>query len=103
MPAIGMGLLWSGYTLILWGYCQLQGYDVSITELVVPGRFKGKWPPPLIKSDADASDEALKKGREHPEGNPDPGQRHPGDMPWTYPPDKGTPASTSGGGGTAQV
>lgn len=85
MPAIGMGMLWGGYTLILWGYCQLQGYDISIAELVVPGRFKGKWPPAKIKDTPD----------ETPKVNP---KDHPGDMPWTYPDDKGSPASTGGSG-----
>lgn len=47
-----MGLMWGGYTLILWGYCKLQGYDVSLTELVMPGKYKGKWPPPLIDDSA---------------------------------------------------
>ena len=98
MPAIGMGMLWGGYTLILWGYCQLQGYDVSIAELVMPGHFKGKWPPALIV-DSPAGD-PLAYGKNHPETNPDPGQRHPGDMPWTYPP-SGTDASTGRAAGGA--
>lgn len=58
MPAIGMGMLWGGYTLILWGYCQIKGYDITLSELVVPGRYKGKWPPSII--DDDALDKAAK-------------------------------------------
>lgn len=47
MPAIGMALLWGGYTLGMWGYCQLQGYQISIAQLVIPSRYTGSWPPPL--------------------------------------------------------
>lgn len=89
MPAIGMGMLWGGYTLILWGYCKLQGYDIGLTELVIPGRFKGKWPPPLI------DDSANPMGGPGHNGVP-PGD-HPGDAPYTYP-HGGTPAGGSSGG-----
>lgn len=89
MPAIGMGMLWGGYTLILWGYCKLMGYDISIGQLVVPGKFKGKWPPPLIK------DAPNPMGGKNHNGVP-PGD-HPGDMPWTYP-HGGSPADSGGSG-----
>lgn len=71
MPAIGMGLLWGGYTLALWGYCQLQGYKIALTDLVVPGRYTGTWPPPPIDTPVAPPGAA-------------PGT-HPGDMPWSYP------------------
>lgn len=90
MPAIGFGLLWSGYTLLFWGFCQIKGYDLSLSEIVIPGRWDGKWPPPLIKDDA------------NPMGGPGhngvaPGD-HPGDMPWTYP-HGGTSADSNGSSG----
>ena len=36
MPAIGFGLAWAGYTLGLWGWCLLRGYDVTLGELANP-------------------------------------------------------------------
>jgi hypothetical protein len=36
MPAIGMGLAWIGYTVGLWGYCLVKGYDVTIVQLANP-------------------------------------------------------------------
>lgn len=40
MAAIGIGLLWSAYTLGFYGYCLFRGYDVSPKELLSPN-----WPP----------------------------------------------------------
>ena len=34
MPALAMGLGWLGYTLGLWGYCLVRGYNVTLLELV---------------------------------------------------------------------
>jgi len=39
MAAIGMGVVWVGYTLGLWGYCLVRGYDVSFSRL-----FSTNWP-----------------------------------------------------------
>lgn len=36
MPAIGMGLIWAGYTGALWGYCLIRGYDVTLGQLANP-------------------------------------------------------------------
>jgi hypothetical protein len=36
MPAIGFGIVWAGYTLGLWGYCLIRGYDVTLGELANP-------------------------------------------------------------------
>ena len=36
MPAIGMGIIWGGWTLGLWGWCLIRGYDVSLGQLVNP-------------------------------------------------------------------
>ena len=39
MIAIGLGLAWAGYTVGIWGYCLVRGYDVTFMQL-----FKGTWP-----------------------------------------------------------
>lgn len=36
MPAIGFGVAWAGYTLMLWGYLLLHGDDVTLGQLVNP-------------------------------------------------------------------
>lgn len=90
MPAIGFGMLWGGYTLVFWGWCKLQGYDISLTEIVVPKKFTGKWPPKLI-DDGGGSDMGGPGHNGVPPGD------HPGDMPWSYP--NGTPADKGKGKG----
>ena len=46
MIAVGMGLVWLGYTAGLWGYSLLQGYNLSLGQLISPGGYyKGHWPP----------------------------------------------------------
>lgn len=40
MAAIGMVMVLAGYSLGLWGYCLIKGYDVSFLQL-----FKAEWPP----------------------------------------------------------
>jgi hypothetical protein len=42
MPAIGMALGWGGYTLALWGYCLLRGYNVTLGQLANPKNI-GNW------------------------------------------------------------
>jgi hypothetical protein len=37
--AIGVGIIWAGYTLAVWGYCLIRSYDVSFVDL-----FKTTWP-----------------------------------------------------------
>ena len=39
MIAIGMGLVWAGYTVGLWGYCLVKNYDVTFGQL-----FATTWP-----------------------------------------------------------
>lgn len=39
MVAIGMALVWAGYTVGIWGYCLVQGYDVPFS-----GLFGTTWP-----------------------------------------------------------
>jgi hypothetical protein len=34
-----MGMAWVGYTLGIWGYCLVRGYDVTFMQL-----FKPVWP-----------------------------------------------------------
>lgn len=31
-----MGLIWGGWTLSLWGYCLIRGYDVTLGQLINP-------------------------------------------------------------------
>lgn len=40
MFALGLGTLWVGYTVGLYGYCLIRGYDISFLEM-----FAGPWPP----------------------------------------------------------
>ena len=50
MVAIGMLLIWGGYSLSLWGWCLIRDYDVTFGQLVSPTHpyMTGKgdtWPP----------------------------------------------------------
>jgi len=36
---IGFAMAWAGYTIGIWGYCLVQGYDVTL-----PALFKTTWP-----------------------------------------------------------
>jgi hypothetical protein len=45
MTAVAMGLLWGSYTLMFWGYTLIKGYDISIEQIVIPGKYTGTWPP----------------------------------------------------------
>lgn len=36
MPAIGLGIVWAGYSLGLWGYCLIRGYNVTLGQLLDP-------------------------------------------------------------------
>lgn len=56
MLAIGMVIVWGGYSVSLWGWCLLRGYNVTLGQLMSPthpyGSGKGQaWPPPLMGSD----------------------------------------------------
>lgn len=39
MAAVALGIIWGGYTLGIWGYCLVRGYDVPFT-----GLFSATWP-----------------------------------------------------------
>jgi hypothetical protein len=67
-------------------YCGIKGYD---PRDVIQWGLGGKKPKTMA---------AKKKDAETPKVNP---KDHPGDMPWTYPDDKGSPASDAGGSGNA--
>lgn len=83
-----MGMLWGGYTLLFWGFCRIKGYDLGLGEIVIPGKWNGKWPPKLIDDGSKADDPKVKPGD------------HPGDMPWTYPkdPNEKSAGDKTGGG-----
>lgn len=56
MLPIGMVLVWAGYSVSLWGWCLIRGYDVTLGQLMSPthpyGSGKGQaWPPPLMSAD----------------------------------------------------
>lgn len=38
---IGMGLIWAGYTVGIWGYCLLNTYNIPFSKL-----FGADWPKP---------------------------------------------------------
>jgi hypothetical protein len=40
MPAIGIGILWAGYSLLLYGYILIRGYDIGFKQL-----YSSNWPP----------------------------------------------------------
>jgi hypothetical protein len=55
MVAVGMLVVWLGYSVQFYGYTLLKGYDVTFGQLVSPthpyGSGRGQnWPPPLIKA-----------------------------------------------------
>jgi hypothetical protein len=55
MLAVGMLLAWGGYSVGLWGWCLLRGYNVTAGQLMSPlhpygtGKNQG-WPPPLMSA-----------------------------------------------------
>ena len=56
MLAAGMLIIWGGYSVSLWGWCLLQGYNVTLGQLMSPvhpyGSGKGQaWPPALMGPD----------------------------------------------------
>lgn len=40
MAGLGIGLMWGAYTLGLYGYCLIKGYDITLLQLLKP-----TWPP----------------------------------------------------------
>lgn len=53
MIAVGMLMTWAGYSVSLWGWCLLRGYNVTLGQLMSPthpyGSAKNQpWPPGLI-------------------------------------------------------
>lgn len=56
MLAVGFLVIWGGYSVSLWGWCLLRGYDVTLGQLMSPvhpyGSGKGQsWPPPALGAD----------------------------------------------------
>ncbi len=57
MTAIGIGLVWAGYTTILYSWCLFRGYNITPKQLL-----SQQWPPATSVKDAGkATAEALKK------------------------------------------
>jgi hypothetical protein len=55
MIVIGMGMAWVGYTVGIWGYCLVRGYNVKFTDLVKPvwpGTGKAAAPAPAAPAPA---------------------------------------------------
>lgn len=49
MVAVGMLLIWGGWSVGLWGWCLLRDYDVTFGQLVSPAHpYSGAWPPAKI-------------------------------------------------------
>ena len=50
MPALGMGIVWFGYSLASWGYILIKGYNIKFTDWINPLHpYSGGWnPPPKI-------------------------------------------------------
>jgi hypothetical protein len=78
VPALGMGISWFGWSLGLWGYCLIRGYNVKFTDLINPlHAYSGGWPPPLIDDPTvllpqGASADTLPKLPADPFGTPPP-------------------------------
>lgn len=111
MAAIGMALLWASYTLILYGVCLLRGYQITLLDLVVPGRWKGGWPPPLTASGSSGSGSNGQEGKPDQNGNipvnppsqPLNPQPPATGEPWWQQLLNSVPLSSKGGGGVQQV
>ncbi len=41
MTWIGLGVFWFGYSLVAYGWSQLQGSNVGLTALMWPGKYNG--------------------------------------------------------------
>ena len=54
MVAMGVAALWAGYTLTMYGYCLIRGYDVQFTQL-----FHTTWPGVHVKTQAPAGGHKL--------------------------------------------
>lgn len=39
MIALGLAVVWVGYTVAIWGYCLVRDYNVTVPDL-----FKATWP-----------------------------------------------------------
>lgn len=55
MGAVAMGLIWAGYGITFWGWTLVKGYNISVSEIFIPGRYKGSWPPPALSGNQTAA------------------------------------------------
>ena len=42
MTPIGIGVLWLGYSVLVYGWSQLRGANVGLFTLMWPGKYEGK-------------------------------------------------------------
>ena len=90
MFALGLGVLYVGYTVGLYGYILIRGYDVSFLEM-----FAGPWPPTVGASDQfKASALVVGPGVTSPDQTPPNAGAGPGGS---------TASPGSGNGGTARA
>jgi hypothetical protein len=47
MVALGVGTFWAGFTMAIWGYCLVKGYDVPFS-----GLFRQTWPGTQVSQQA---------------------------------------------------
>jgi hypothetical protein len=52
MLPLGFGITWLGYSLGLYGWCLIKGYNVTFRQLVNPVTIYTTWPPPAINDPA---------------------------------------------------
>jgi hypothetical protein len=95
MLPVGMILVWAGYSVGLWGWCLIRGYDVTLGQLMSPahpyGSGKGQaWPPPVM-SPSQIFPGGRNTGASAPGAAPGPGSRSSS---------AGTPSGKLGPGGT---
>lgn len=45
MIGIGFGVLFAGYSTLVWSWSQLRGSNVSLVDLVWPGKYTGQTNP----------------------------------------------------------
>lgn len=65
MAGIGIGILYVGYCAILYGYCQWQGYNITVKQMF----DMKKWPPDFGGGGASADFGSYKPTKPNPTYN----------------------------------